>query len=126
MKSIVAMRREHTQWNIRQNPVTITVNRREKVKMDGYMDEVESIAGPFVVRVFSSGGTPQEITTLAGQKQVDRHFGLLADYQTDILSGTFVTDEFEAHGMRFQVKAIYPQTVAGEIVGYQGELERVT
>lgn len=126
MKNIIAMRRKHTQWSIERNPVTITVNRREKVNMGGYMDEVESIAGPFIVRVFTSGGSPQEITTLAGQKQVDRHFSLLADYQTDIRAGTLVTDEFEAQGMMFQVKAIYPQTVAGKVVGYQGELERVT
>lgn len=126
MKNIVAMRRKHTQWSIDQNPVTITVNRREKVNMGGYMDEIQSTTGPFIVRVFTSGGSPQEISTLAGQKQVDRHFSLLADYQTDIRAGTLVTDEFEAQGMMFQVKAIYPQTVAGEIVGYQGELERVT
>ena len=126
MKNIVAMRRKHTQWSINQNPVTVTVKRREKVNMGGYMDEIQSIAGPFIVRVFTSGGSPQEISTLAGQKQVDRHFSLLADYQTDIRAGTLVTDEFEANGMMFQVKAIYPQTVAGEIVGYQGELERVT
>ncbi|PIC59100.1 hypothetical protein CSV80_00830 [Sporosarcina sp. P12(2017)] len=126
MKNIVAMRRKHTQWSIDQNPVMITVNRREKVNMGGYMDEIQSTTGPFIVRVFTSGGSPQEISTLAGQKQVDRHFSLLADYQTDIRAGTIVIDEFEAHGMIFQVKAIYPQTVAGEIVGYQGELERVT
>ncbi len=90
------------------------------------MDEVDSVVGPFIVRVFTSGGSPQEISTLAGQKQIDRHFGLLADYQTEIRAGTLVTDEFEAHGMKFQVKAIYPQTIAGQVVGYQGELERVT
>ncbi|MEK4025788.1 hypothetical protein [Sporosarcina sp. FSL W7-1283] len=126
MKSLIDLRRKNTQWNIGQNPIEIMINRREKVNMGGYMDEVESVTGPFVVRIFSSGGSPQEITTLAGQKQVDRHFGLLADYQADIQAGTLVTDEFEAMGMKFQVKAIYPQTIAGEIVGYQGELERVT
>ncbi|EGQ21074.1 hypothetical protein HMPREF9372_3357 [Sporosarcina newyorkensis 2681] len=126
MESIVEMRRRHTRWNILKNPVEIIVSRREKVNAGGYMDEVESVTDPFVVRIFSSGGSPQEITTLAGQKQVDRHFGLLADYQADIQAGTLVTDEFEAMGMKFQVKAIYPQTIAGEIVGYQGELERVT
>ena len=95
--------------------------------MGGYMDEVESITGPFVVRVFStSGGSAQEISTLAGTKQVDRYFGLLADFAADIRAGTLVTDEFEAMGMIFQVKSIYPQKIAGEVVGYQGELERVT
>lgn len=119
------MRRKHTKWSIDQNPVEIIVNRREKIKGPGYMDEVESVVGPFIVRVFANSGSPQEITTLAGQKEVDRHFGLLVDYQTDIRAGTLVTDEFSAFGMRFLVKAIYPQSIAGELVGYQGELERV-
>ncbi|WP_233191046.1 hypothetical protein [Sporosarcina sp. P20a] len=121
------MRRKHTQWSIRQNPLEIMIKRKERINMGGYMDEVESVTGPFVVRIFStSGGSMQEISTLAGTKQVDRYFGLLADFAADIRAGTLVTDEFEAMGMIFQVKSIYSQKIAGEVVGYQGELERVT
>lgn len=127
MHAIAEMRRKHTQWSIRQNPLEIMIKRTERINMGGYMDEVESVTGPFVVRIFStSGGSMQEISTLAGTKQVDRYFGLLADFAADIRAGTLVTDEFEAMGMIFQVKSIYPQKIAGEVVGYQGELERVT
>lgn len=127
MHAIAEMRRKHTQWSIRQNPLEIMIKRTERINMGGYMDEVESVTGPFVVRIFStSGGAMQEISTLAGTKQVDRYFGLLADFAADIRAGTLVTDEFEAMGMKFQVKSIYPQKIAGEVVGYQGELERVT
>ncbi|PIC87977.1 hypothetical protein CSV72_02180 [Sporosarcina sp. P20a] len=127
MHAIAEMRRKHTQWSIRQNPLEIMIKRKERINMGGYMDEVESVTGPFVVRIFStSGGSMQEISTLAGTKQVDRYFGLLADFAADIRAGTLVTDEFEAMGMIFQVKSIYSQKIAGEVVGYQGELERVT
>jgi len=122
---LVELRRKNTLFNINQNPAEIMINRTEKIKMGSYYDDIESVAGPFIVRIFSVGGATQEISTLAGQKQVDRHFGLLADYQADIRAGTHVSDEFEAMGMRFLVKAIYPQTISGQIVGYQGEIERV-
>lgn len=126
MKSIVEMRRKHTKWNIEQNPSEILIHRTEKRKGGGYIEEVESDVGPFVVRIFvSQSNTNQKVVTLAGEKQVDRYFGLLADYEADIQAGTDVKDEFEAMGMRFLVKAIYPQTIQGQIVGYQGELERV-
>ncbi|GKV54242.1 hypothetical protein NCCP2222_01890 [Sporosarcina sp. NCCP-2222] len=126
MKNLVEMRRKHTKWNIEQNPSYITIKRTEKKKMDGHIGETESTAGPFVVRIFvSNSNTVQKVMTLAGEKQVDRYFGLLADYEADIRAGTTVKDEFEAMGMKFLVKAIYPQTIHGQIVGYQGELERV-
>ena len=126
MKNPVEMRRKHTQWSIEQNPSSILINRIEKKKMSGYIDEVESVVGPFVVRIFATqSNSTQTITTLAGEKQVDRYFGLLADHSADIQAGTMVKDEFEVMGMKFLVKAIYPQTINSQIVGYQGELERV-
>lgn len=126
MSKLVELRRKHTKWSIEQNPTEILIKRTEKVRKGGYIDETESDVGPFVVRIFSSNSNyPQSVTTLAGEKQIDRHFGLLADYETDIRAGTDVKDEFEAYGMKFVVKAVYPQRIANEVVGYQCELERV-
>lgn len=126
MKNLVEFRRKHTKWNIEQNPVEITIHRTEKRKGGGYIEEVETDVGPFSVRIFvSSSSSPQSVVTLAGEKQVDRYFGLLADFEADIQAGTNVKDEFEAMGMKFLVKSVYPQIINGQIVGYQGELERV-
>jgi len=70
---------------------------------------------------------PQEVSTLAGTKQVDKAWGMLADWQADIKAGPNVLDEFEVPGMgRFQVLEVYPQRVNGEVVGYQVALERVS
>jgi len=125
---IVTLRRQHTKWAIQQNPTTITIHRTEKIDAGGYFDEIESEVGPFTVRIYQYGTwVPQEVSTLAGMKQVDRTWGMLMDYEADVKAGPNVLDEFEVPGMgRFQVLEVYPQVVKGELVGYQVTLEKVS
>ncbi|MBO8169343.1 MAG: hypothetical protein H0Z35_09200 [Thermoanaerobacteraceae bacterium] len=125
---LVALRRQHITWTIQQNPVEITVQRTEKVDMGGYFKEQPSTVGPLTVRIFPQGNRiPQEISTLAGTKQVDKSWGLLADYQADIKAGPNVQDEFDVPGLgHFRVIAVYPQVVQGQLVGYQADLEKVS
>ena len=125
---IVTLRRQHTKWAIQQNPVEITIQRTEKVDMGGYFDEVESEHGPYTVRIFQKGSRiPQEVSTLAGTKQVEAAWGLLADHEAEIKVGTNVLDEFEVTDLgKFKVLAVYPQLVQGQIVGYQADLEKVS
>lgn len=125
---IVTLRRQHTKWAIQQNPVEITIQRTEKVDMGGYFDEVKSEHGPYTVRIFQKGSRiPQEVSTLAGTKQVEAAWGLLADHEAEIKAGTNVLDEFEVTDLgKFQVLAVYPQIVQGQIVGYQADLEKVS
>lgn len=120
------MRRDHTRWSIQQNPTSITIQRTERKDAGGYFDEDITNLSPQTVRVFSSkSSTNQTVTSLAGEKQVDRHFGLLADYKADIKADTHTKDEFEIDGMSFIVKAVYPQMINSKLTGYQCELERV-
>jgi hypothetical protein len=125
---MVSLRRQHVAWNIQQNPITITIRRTEKVDMGGYFDEVTSQHGPFTVRIFQEASRiPQEISTLAGTKQVDKSWGLLADYKADIQAGPNVKDEFDVPGLgHFRVVVVYQQVVQGQVVGYQADLERVS
>ncbi|NPV52212.1 MAG: hypothetical protein HPY71_01660 [Firmicutes bacterium] len=125
---MVALRRSHVTWAIGQNSVLITVKRTEKVDKGGYFDEVKSTVGPFAVRIFVDGGRmPQEVSGLAGTKQVDRGWGLIADYQADLRAGPDVQDEFDVPGLgHFVVKAVYPQVVQGQVVGMQADLEKVS
>jgi len=125
---LVALRRQHTKWAIEQNPTTITIHRTEKIDMGGYFEEVESEVGSFVVRIYQYGTwAPQEVSTLAGTKQVDRTWGMLMDYEADVKAGPNVLDEFEVPGLgKFQVLEVYPQKVKGKIVGYQVILEKVS
>jgi len=125
---MVALRRKHTGWVIQQNPTTITINRTEKIDKGGYFEETKTEVGPFVVRLYQQGsGVPQEVSTLAGTKQVDGAWGMLADWQADIKAGPNVLDEFDVPGVgRFQTLEVYPQVVKGELVGYQVALEKVS
>lgn len=125
---LVALRRQHTKWAIQQNPTTITIHRTEKIDLGGYFEEIQSEVGPFVVRTYQYGTwVPQEVSTLAGTKQVDRTWGMLMDYEADVKAGSNVLDEFKVPGMgRFQVLEVYPQKVKGKIVGYQVALEKVS
>jgi len=125
---LVALRRQHAKWAIQQNPTTITIHRIEKIDAGGYFEEIESEVGPFTVRIYQYGTwVPQEVSTLAGTKQVDRTWGMLMDHEADVKVGSNVLDEFEVPALgKFQVLEVYPQVVKGELVGYQAVLEKVS
>lgn len=122
----VAMRRRHIAWNIAQNPTAITIHRKEKIRKGGGYDEVESDLSPVTVRIFvSRSQIPQAVSNLAGTKQTDKMYSLLADEYADIKAGPNVTDRFEALDETFEVVSVQPQVVQGVTVGYQADLERV-
>ncbi|MBE3576883.1 MAG: hypothetical protein IMX00_04255 [Limnochordales bacterium] len=125
---MVALRRQHIAWTIAQNPTTITVQRTERVDRGGYFDEVKTQHGPITVRIFTAGNRiPQEVSGLAGTKQVDRGWALLADERADLRVGPNIKDEFDVPGLgHFLVKAVYPQVVQGQVVGMQADLEKVS
>lgn len=125
---MVALRRKHTIWAINQNPVTITINRTEKIDRGGYFEEEQKEVGPFTVRIYQYGTwAPQEVSNLAGTKHVDKTWGMLMSHEADVKAGSNVLDEFEVPGMgKFHVLEVYPQVVKGKIVGYQTTLEKVS
>ena len=125
---LVSLRRQHISWTIQQNPVEITIHRITKVDKGGYFEEIESEHGPYTVRIFQRGmQIPIEISTLGGTKQTDGGWGLLAGHEAEIKAGANALDEFEVDGLgKFQVLAVYPQIIQGQVVGYQADLEKVS
>lgn len=125
---LVTLRRQNILWAIQQNPVSVTITRTKKEARDGGFVEVTSTHGPFAVRVFPAGGrSPGLVSDLPGRKFEDDTWGLLADYTADIQAGPNVVDEFDVPGLgHFQVTAVYPQVVQGQIVGYQADLKKVS
>ena len=123
----ITRRRQQIQWAIAQNPVTVTIHRTEKIETEGHFEEIKTQAGPFSVRIFPKGQRyPKEVSDIAGTKQIDEGWGLLADYQADIKAGPNVLDEFEVSGLgSFKITAIHPQMVMGQIAGYQADIEKV-
>lgn len=120
-------RKKHILWSIQQNPTVITIKRTEKVRSGGGFTDQVSEVGPLTVRIFAQPtGGRHEISDVAGRKQTDTAYGMLADDTADIKAGPNVRDEFEAPGLGvFVIRAVYPQVVAGVVAGFQAELERV-
>jgi hypothetical protein len=123
-----AVRKAHIRWNIRQNPIEITIRVTQKVKSDGGFEEVKSQIGPLTVRVFESSHQTQAdiVSERAGRKEVSSDYALLADDVANLPSGPDVLQEFDAYPYgKFKVKSVHPQIVQGEICGYLADLERV-
>lgn len=119
-------RRRDIAWNISQNPTQIVIHRREKIRKGGGYDEVESDLPPVTVRIFvARTQIPQTVSVLAGTKQTDKMYSLLADEHADIKAGPNVTDRFTALGETFEVISVQPQIVQGVTVGLQADMERV-
>lgn len=127
MRSVVEALRRAQRQAIAENPVEITITRIEKVERGGAFEEKKSTVGPFLVRLFNrnSNVLVKEISTLAGMKQVDTRWGMLADWQAEFRVGSNVLDTFVAFDTTFIITAIYPQTAYGQIVGYQADIEAV-
>lgn len=124
--SFLDQRRRDIAWNISQNPTQIVIHRREKIRKGGGYEEVKSDLPPVIVRIFiSRTQVPQTVSVLAGTKQTDKMYSLLADEHADIKAGPNVTDRFEALGETFEVVSVQPQIVKGITVGFQADLERV-
>lgn len=128
MADPVTKMRKNTLWSIDQNPVAITIKRTEKMETEGYFTETISQIGPLTVRIFPVGNGSNKVNTdLIGTKGIDTGWGLLADWQADLRAGPNVRDEVEVAGLGlFVVKAVQPQKIQGQVVGYQVDLERVS
>lgn len=113
---------------ITENPVSITIQRRERIAQDGGFREETRMVGPMTVRIHQERTqSPHDIKTLAGTAQSNRRWSLIADDTADLRAGPHVVDEFEVAGMgRFRVVSVIPLPIGGTIYGYQAELERVT
>ena len=126
--NIVDLRRQHVLWSVSQNPVSIVITRTEKAETEGRFAENTTQVGPLTVRIFQINKAGVRLDSgIAGTRSVDPDWGLIADWQADLRAGPNVRDEFEVAGLGFFViKAVYPQKIQGQVVGYQAELEKVS
>jgi len=69
---------------------------------------------------------PQDVSNLAGTKQLDKSWGMLAGYTASLMAGPNVKDEFDVAGIgHFVIKGVIPQMVGGQVAGYQADIEKV-
>ncbi|SFH21288.1 hypothetical protein SAMN05660649_04268 [Desulfotomaculum arcticum] len=124
---LVTTRRNNIIWSINQNPVTIIINRTEKLETEGHFTDVSSQIGPLNVRIFQVGDSTKTVSHLVGNKDIADGWGLLADWQADLRQGSNITDEFTIIGIgTFNIVSVQPQIVQGQVVGYQAALELVS
>lgn len=127
MGTAVKARREAIQHNIALNPAAIVVTRTELVRSGGGYEESETQLPSQTVRIYQrGGGGNQDVESGAGTKQTDARWGLLGDDTLDLQAGSDVTDRFTHNGHPFEVIDVIPQTVEGEVVGYQADLREVS
>lgn len=123
--ALVSMRRKHTQWNINQNASEIIIRRKGQKREGGKIVNVNAMLPLQRMRLYVSGGSENVIVETIGERQIDRYYRLLAEWDADIQAGTEVKDSFVCNGERYEVKAVNPQSVNGQIVGKQCLIERV-
>lgn len=123
--ALVNMRRNHTAWNIDQNPSDIVIQRKGQKRESGKIVNINEVLPFQKMRLYVSGGSENVIVETIGEKQVDRYYRLLAPWDADIQAGTDTKDTFEHNGVHYEVKAVNPQSIHGQIVGKQCSIERV-
>lgn len=132
MASVAAALRRAHQALIAQNPVEITISRTTLASNNagGYAAPVAvPQASPITARVYEEqplqNGSRVE-TDLPGQVQREKRWGLLAPDTADLKADPQTMDEFTLVGMgHFRLTSVVPKRHAGELYGYQAELEKV-
>lgn len=112
-------------WAISQNPTNIIIQRSGKLRMNGKITRIDKVLEPQTVRIYVKGGSENNVIETAGERTTDRYYGLLADYQADIMASTEISDIFYVDSVKYDVKSVFPQRINGQIVGYQCQIERV-
>lgn len=128
MSDFAQQRKADVAFSIAENPVEITIERKEKKPKGGGREIVKSTVGPFTIRIFAQKGKSIGVVTLAttpGIRQEDRTYAFLADAGADIRCSPEAQDEFTAYGKRFRVTTVMERHWKGELVSKDGTLEEV-
>lgn len=123
--NLVEIRRENTKFVINQNPRTIQIERKKWVIDKGARYPITEELEPITVRIYTKGGTPTPEQEVQYERYPDRYYSMLADHNADIQAGVEVTDIFHLGGAKYKIIGVWEQTIHGEVVGYQCDLERV-
>lgn len=126
--SLLTTRRKMLAFSIQQNPITITINRTEKVRQGGGFTETKTTLPPITVRIFQQRDNDIKVVSdTTGLKEKAFDFGLLADHAADIRDGPNTRDEFDVAGLgHFVVASVTKMLQGGGVVGYQVGLERAS
>jgi hypothetical protein len=118
----VNLARKSLARNIARNPTTIVIQRGVMEKEDGAGGSIKvpNILPSQTVRIFISSLDHKQTAKEGGQIQVQR-WGMVATHETDIQKG----DTFSVNSRKFRVRGITETSTAGQLIGFQVDLEEV-
>ena len=113
-------------WAISQNPVTVTIERKERALTDGHFAETVREVGSYTVRIFlnrRSKPSPSETSDIGGRTVQTTSFSMLCDASVDVKKEPNITDYVNVPLLgKMEVDNVTPLIVNGQVVGYQVDL----
>jgi len=113
-------------WAISQNPVTVTIERKERALTDGHFAETVREVGSYTVRIFlnrRSKLSPSETSDIGGRTVQTTSFSMLCDASVDVKKEPNITDYVNVPLLgKMEVDNVTPLIVNGQVVGYQVDL----
>ncbi len=112
--------------SISLNPTEIKIKQIVKVLKEGCFDE-EKRENTFTVRIYHQQKSDIQITSnTIGMLYKSKRYGMLADSTVDFEISPKSSIEFDCIYGHMKIIAVYPQTIKGELCGYQIDLEKVS
>ena len=121
---MVEQRVKDIAWAISQNPVTVTIERKERALTDGHFVETVREVGSYTVRIFlTRRSKPSETSDIGGRTVQTTSFSMLCDASVDVKKEPNITDYVNVPLLgKMEVDNVTPLIVNGQVVGYQVDL----
>ncbi len=123
---MVEQRVKDIAWAISQNPVTVTIERKERALTDGHFVETVREVGSYTVRIFlnhRNKPSPSETSDIGGRTVRTTSFSMLCDASVDVKKEPNITDYVNVPLLgKMEVDNVTPLIVNGQVVGYQVDL----
>lgn len=121
---MVEQRVKDIAWAISQNPVTVTIERKERALTDGHFAETVREVGSYTVRIFLNRRfKPSETSDIGGRTVQTTSFSMLCDASVDVKKEPNITDYVNVPLLgKMEVDNVTPLIVNGQVVGYHVDL----
>lgn len=107
------------------NPTEITFTQITLKEVDGAFEQIQDTKTLTVLIYLDDGSTQINIVSeIKGTSYTTNRYKMVADKDANLKINPKESIKFESNGEKFEIKAVYPQTVEDAICGYICDLER--
>ncbi|WP_271810534.1 hypothetical protein [Clostridium beijerinckii] len=112
---------------ISMNPTTISFTQISKKIVDGgFVNETSDRTITVLIYTGDSDMSGLQMESkIEGTSHTNSKYKMIADSEADLEINPKETVEFENNGIKFEIKAVYPQIVEDIRCGYMCDLERI-